>query len=205
MIKRLLRLLFILIILSGLKLHAQGFKYGLEAGFDVANSHVTGLLSSGRMYYPMISYNINGYLGYKINGLIGVSIEPGFIQKGGLEKGNPDFRVQNNYIQIPLLIDYFINDKFYLSLGPEFAYLINAKAKSTNKTNDITKYYDRRNELSGLIGINYNIYKGFDIGLRYNHGLTYYSKVDLVNENGDKVGEVKEYNQYFQLILRIKI
>jgi hypothetical protein len=201
--KRLLKLLLSLIILYGLKLQAQRLNYGLEAGFDVANSHVTGL-PSGRMYYPMISYNINCYLGYKINGILRVLIEPGFIQKGGLEKGTPDFRVQNNYIQMPLLVDYFINDKLYLSLGPEFAYLINAKAKSSNQTNDITKYYDRRNELSGLIGINYNIYKWFDIGLRYNHGLTYYSKIDLVNENGDKVGNVKEYNQYFQLILRIK-
>ena len=203
--KRLCILLIFLIVISGFKLLAQEFKYGFEAGFDIANSHMTNLPKGERLYYPMISYNFNGYLGYKINGLFGASIDPGFIQKGGLQKGNTDIRFQYNYIQIPILVDLFVTDRFFISIGPEFAYLINAKAKSANNSNDITQYYDRRKELSALVGLNYNLNKWLDIGLRYNHGLTYTSKIILANENGDIIGEMKEYNQYFQLFLRIKI
>ena len=65
--------------------------------------------------------------------------------------------------------------------------------------------YDRRFELSGFIGINYNVIDNLDIGLRYNHGLTYTSKIIWINELGEETGVSKDYNQYFQLILRFKI
>ena len=202
---RLYILLIFFVFIFGYKLHAQEFKYGFEAGFDIANSHVTNLPKGGRLYYPMISYNFNGYLGFNTNGMIGVSIEPGFIQKGGLQKGNPDIRFQNNYIQIPILVDFYVTDRIFISIGPEFSYLMNAKAKLTNISNDITQLYDRRKELSALVGLNYNFYKWLAVGFRYNHGLTYTTKIQLANEYGDIIGEIKEYNQYFQLLLRIQL
>ena len=83
--------------------------------------------------------------------------------------------------------------------------MINAKAKTKDNSNDISEFYDNKFELSGLIGINYTINKNVDIGLRYNHGLTYTSKITWVDSMGNLLDNSKEYNQYIQLIIRLKI
>jgi len=198
-----------LLVISNLTAFSQNFKFGLVAGFDIANAHLTNKpdgFGDNQVYYPMIAYNFNGYIGYKKTESWGLSIEPGFIQKGGRQKSSDDYiRFNLNYIQLPVLFDYYIADKFYVSIGPELSYMMNAKVKSKDNSNDITDLYDRRFELSGLVGINYRIIDKLDIGLRYNHGLTYTSKITWTNEFGESVGELKDYNQYFQLIVKWKI
>jgi len=201
--------IFGLIILSGLNIYAQDFKFGLLAGFDVVNARLTNKPETegdSRVFYPMISFNANGYVGFKSARFWGISCEPGFIQKGGVTKGvNNNIRIQLNYIQIPILFDFFIQDKIFISVGPELSYMINAKARSKDNSNDISDLYDKDFEVSGMIGINYNIIDKLDLGLRYNHGLTYISKIAWTNAIGEFQGESKEYNQYFQLVVRFKI
>ena len=206
-------LTFALILFSGLSLKAQDIKFGVLAGLDVAKAHMTNIpdiAKDATAYYPMISFNINGYAGYKSAGFWGLSVEPGFIQKGGVvqydkDSQDDDVRFQLFYAQLPILADFYITDKFFASIGPEFAYLINAKAKSKDHSNDIWSFYDNYFEISGLIGLNYNIIEKVDIGLRYSHGITYTRKITWTDENGKPLGESKEYNQYFQLIVRFKI
>lgn len=198
-----------LIVILNLTAFSQNLKLGFVAGFDVANAQLINRpdgIGNNQVYYPMIAYNFNGYVGYKKSDLWGLSIEPGFIQKGGRQKSSNDYiRFNLNYIQLPILFDYYFVDKFYISIGPELSYLINAKVKSKDSSNDITDLYDNRFELSGLVGINYKIIDKLDIGLRYNHGLTYTSKITWTNANGTSLGESKEYNQYFQLVVKLKI
>ncbi|MBP7508542.1 MAG: PorT family protein [Prolixibacteraceae bacterium] len=198
-----------LIVISNLTAFSQNFKFGLIAGLDIANAHLTNKpegFGDNQVYYPMIAYNFNGYIGYKKSELWGLSIEPGFIQKGGRQKSSDDYiRFNLNYLQLPILFDYYIVDKFYVSIGPELSYMINAKAKSKDNSNDITDLYDRRFELSGLVGINYRIIDKLDIGLRYNHGFTYTSKITWTDKFGESIGESKDYNQHFQLFVKLKI
>lgn len=194
-----------LMIISNLTVFSQDLKLGFAAGFDVANAHLTNKPDGGdndQVYYPMIAYNFNGYIGYKKSELWGLSFEPGFIQKGGRQKSSGDYiRLNLNYIQLPILFDYYFVDNFYISIGPELSYLINAKLKSS----DITDLYDRRFELSALVGINYRINDKLDVGLRYNHGLIYTSKVTWVNALGESLGESKVFNQYLQFVIKFKI
>ena len=204
---------FGMIFISMLNINAQNFKFGVLAGFDIANSQLINkpdVEGFTRMYYPMITFNVNGYAGYRSNRYWGFSIEPGFIQKGGVLKNDKDIedddtRFQANYIQMPILVDFYLTDKFFLSLGPEIACMVNARANSKNLSYDISNFYDHVLELSGLFGINYSIMKNIDLGIRYNHGLTHITKVGFTNETGEPLGEMKEYNQYFQLIVRCKI
>jgi hypothetical protein len=197
-----------LLLASGLSANAQNLKFGILAGFDVANSHLMNKPKwyDSRVYYPMISFNLNGYVGYKNSGFWGLSAEPGFIQKGGRQKGiDENIRFQINYLQLPILLDLYISDKFFISIGPEFSFLINSKAKSTHSSNTIEDIYDKWFELSGLVGVNYQLTDKLDIGMRYNHGLTYTSKITFTDIFGNQLAEIKEYNQYFQLIVRFKI
>lgn len=193
--------------------NAQDFKFGILSGFNVANAQLTNkpdIEGVSRIYYPLISITTNGYFSYLSSGVWGLSAEPGFIQKGGKiqnqqDNRDDDIKFKLNYIQLPILADFYLSDKIFLSVGPEFAYLINAKIKTKDFANDITDNYDNHFEISGLIGVNYNILENFDIGLRYNHGLTYTWKVTYTDDAGYEMGEMKEYNQYFQFIVRFKI
>jgi hypothetical protein len=82
----------------------------LLAGLDVANAHRVRPEFYDRYFYPMITFNVNGYAGYKSAGFWGLSVEPGFIQKGGnrdpsLKSEEDNYvRYQLNYIQVPFLL-----------------------------------------------------------------------------------------------------
>ena len=184
---------------------AQKYSYGLQGGFDLANLQMTNKPASAKgftTFHPLATFNVNGYFGYRFSRFVGISAEPGFIRKGGTQ--DVHFRFLLNYIQLPVLADIFFTEKLFLSVGPEFSYLINARGKSKTASNDITSLYDNRYELSGLIGLNYHITKNIDAGLRYDHGFTYISKIIWTNEYNQPVGESKQYNQYFQLFVRIR-
>lgn len=206
-------LIILLFLLSSLSLHSQEIKFGALAGIGITNAHVTNkpeIAAKSLVYNPMLSYSFNLYVGYKSEGVFGCSAEPGYIQKGGTLTYNEESKDDNvnmklMYLQFPLLADFFITDKLFVSIGPEFAYLINAKAKSKDHSMDIMEFYDNQFELSGMIGINYNIFKRFDIGLRYSHGITHTKQITWTNEEGIVKGNSEEYNQYWLFIFRYKI
>lgn len=205
-------IIFMNLILSS-NADAQDFKFGLVSGLDISNSRVTynpNIEGFSRNYDPITSFNANGYIGYKNSRNWGISAEPGFIQKGRLmQKDNgvrmEDIKFKLNYIQLPILMDIYLSEKIFFSIGPEFAYMINAKLKSKESSNDMTYFYDNRYEISGMVGVNYNISKNFDFGLRYNHGLTCIKKTNYTFLGIYQQVEMKEYNQYFQFILRFKV
>lgn len=208
-LKRFSLLIMLLILLPGVN-NAQEFKFGGLSGITASKIFVNN--NSFDLYEeidPLISFNINAYIAYKSKKFWNIAIEPGFIQKGYNTSVNTDYiqgdaKIRLNYIQLPLLAELYISNKLYFSLGPEFAYMLNAKYKVLKKR-DITDIYDNRFEISGLIGINYNIYKNFDIGLRYNRGLTKTTGIIFMNDTGEYMDETKEYNQYLQFIVKFII
>lgn len=206
-------ILLLLILLGTLGLNAQDFGFGLVAGLDVANTRITNIPSSydgNRPYHPLIAFNINAHINFKSKSFWAVSIEPGFIQKGELiryddDDKNKDVRIINNYIQVPVFVDFFPTKRLSLSVGPEFAVMLNAKAKSKDDSNDISDMYDEKFEISAIVGINYNVIKYIDIGLRYSRGLTHILAFSFIDETGTTIGDGKMYNQYFQFFVRFKI
>ncbi|MBP1673478.1 MAG: hypothetical protein H6Q25_1293 [Bacteroidetes bacterium] len=202
---------FLLLLNTNLK--AQEFKYGLVGGVDVTNVryiNTSEFYDFPSPYNPMISFNINGYVGYKSSGFWGFSAEPGFIQKGGKQKyshlGNLiDVRFQFHYIQLPIYADFYIHKRWSISVGPEFAYLVHANVKAPDISNEMSlKNFDRF-ELSGSVGVNFKINKHFDIGLKYNHAFTSFDEIIWTDVWGYPHGESKEYNFYFQTFVRFKI
>jgi hypothetical protein len=202
------------LLFTGIKMSGQSFRFGFLTGFDLSNILMTNkadYFGGKRYYYPLAAFNINGYVGTKFSNHLGISLEPGFIKKGSVIRNDKDNKSDNikyifNYIQLPVLADIYLSDKFFFSVGPELAYLINAKAKSKDNSNDLSGSYDKNFELSILAGVNYSISKKVDIGLRYNHGITCTTRIEWTDASGNSTTkDSKEYNQYFQLLVRYKI
>ncbi len=202
-----------LVLILVLKLQAQDIKYGFFSGLVVSNAHVTNkneIYHDYRVFYPMYSFNINGYIEYKISKTWGIEADPGFIRKGGIVRFGVNhymsiIKLQLNYLHLPILANFYCTNKFFVSIGPEFAYLINSEGNLPEIATGFAYFKENAFEISGLIGINYSITKKIDVGLRYNHGLTNISALKWTDGYGPEIGQSKVYNQYFQFIFRFKI
>jgi hypothetical protein len=196
-------LLIAAFLLIQFNIQAQDFRFGVLGGIDVTSNRVTNpvVRDDPRSYGSMMSFNINGYLGYESSSFWGLSFEPGFIRKGGIDDNQ---RIQLNYLQLPVLFDLCITKWIFVSLGPEFSYLINPQSVSLGMSSIIWDSYSRSFEVSGLIGLSIRLTRNFDVGVRYSHGLTWISKVIYYETDNDKVNS-KEFNQYLQLVVRFKL
>ncbi len=202
-------LVFGLMLAIGLAGYTQNLRFGVTAGFDVAETHGTNraVMGAVRTYAPMMAFNVNAYLGYRISEKFGISLEPGFIQKGSTvyEPSVGKFQMRENCFQMPVLLECFLFDKLFVSVGPELSYLINGYDVLRGEVYNNTDWYNNRLELSGVIGVNYRISDHVDIGLRYNHGITYTTQITLTDQDGNVVGASNEYNQYGQILVRYRM
>ena len=207
---KILKILIIaaLLLHLGSNLKAQNINYGVLAGYVCTKPHVIKFYPySTRLFYPMHSFNVNGFIEYRFQGAWGIVAEPGFIRKGGVVDDDHNFQLY--YVQLPILANLYCTDRFYISFGPEFAYLINKDENLPSKLENYCPLEENAFEISGLIGVNYNITKNIDLGLRYNHSLTYFSVVSWINPRYPQghgiMGHSNIYNQYLQFIVRYKI
>jgi len=211
---KILKILIVgLTILSALKLEAQDVKFGYLAGFVLCNARVINKYekySDYRVFYPRYSFNLNGNITYRFSKNLGISIEPGFIQKGGIIRFGinhymSSIKFRLDYIQIPLLINYKLADRFYISLGPEFAFMINNRDNLPSPATGFSNFEENTFEISGLIGLNYCLSNKIDLGLRYNHAFTFNSILTWTDGYGPPICQSQVYNQYFQIIIKLKI
>ncbi|MDD2632634.1 MAG: porin family protein [Bacteroidales bacterium] len=205
------KLSMLCLLFIAINIQAQEFNFGLSAGVDVTNVRLSNSCTYYSVQYdPMIAFNLNAFAAYRSAGFWGITAEPGFIRKGAvmsvaynLEKHETHLRL--NYIQLPVLADFYITKKLSLSVGPEFAYLLSAKVHYDGNNTDISDGYDPKFEVSGMAAINYTILPRIDIALRYSHGFTTISEMEFTNEMGEPTGEAKEKSQYLQLMVRARI
>lgn len=196
-------LTLIVFVLMQLNAVAQKINYGIVAGVDMANLNTTGIGTIDPFKW-MPSFNVNAHVGYQSNTFWGLSVEPGFIVKGGATE-DPETKMKLNYLQMPLLVDFYLNERVSVSCGPELAYLLSAKQEWERETYDLEDWYNKKFEFSGVVGLNYKITRNLDLGVRFNLGLTQISEAKYFDENGIRFSNAKEYNQYLQCFVRFKI
>lgn len=105
--------------LSGCQVHGDSFSGYDKLGF-FTGAAVTGSIN------PKASFQIGFY----------------FSQKGARHNPNPKngdynfYRLNMNYLDIPVLLRYNVNDRYFLTGGPSFAYLINYREESNFLNNN---------------------------------------------------------------------
>jgi hypothetical protein len=100
-----------------------------------------------------------------------------FIQKGArhnpnFEKGDYTFyRVNLNYLEMPLLLNYKLNKDYFITLGPSAGYLINYQ--EANEVSDVTGIYPfRKEEWSVNFGLGRSLLKNkMHIEVRSNNSI----------------------------------
>lgn len=181
---------------------SQELSLGLSAGAVLSKPRITNDMDIFGYDY-MFGYSLNSFLAYKTKSIVGFSVEPGYIRKGGKSDQYSSIvdKLAFNYINIPVMIDFYVVKELSLSVGVEPAFLIRAKLFTDDGNFDNTDLYEKF-ETSALAGFAYSPVKFLDIGFRYSHAFMYVSILEFTTEDGDPTGSSKTYNQYFQLFLR---
>jgi len=204
-------LLFFILFLLSLNSFGQNLSFGLKGGVDLTSlygtkpnfSFQTSLLDSK----SLLNFQL-GLIGKsQFNDLTGLIIEPGFIQKGS-EYKNSISVIRIGYIDMPILFYYSPIKDFKFEIGPEIGYSIYYKTNF-----NIGGWFKFKNnvDLGAIIGLSYDIYDKFNIGVRYSYGLTkLVNNVVIKYMHQDNTFEysgynINSYNRYIEFFIRYYI
>lgn len=152
---------------------------GFTAGINM--SQVDGDSFSG---YHKVGLNLGPLVYLRFNDHFGANMELLFSQKGTRERNYTedaggvgyvnDYDMKLNYAEIPLMLRYFADRRFNAGAGLSYAYLISSKEQAVTYAPvnlDTSIFSFRKSELAGLIDVNYELYNGLFIGMRFSYSL----------------------------------
>jgi hypothetical protein len=160
----------LLFVLLPFFVHAQ---IGLKAGVNFANvTNASSINSSNRS-----GFMIGAFLSPSSKGIISSRTELIYSKQGySFASGTQTGKVDLDYIILPQLMGINITKFFQLQFGAQMAFLINAKADSTNNNGmsgtypSIMNYYNKF-DYAFAVGAEIHPFKGLLVGARYNVGL----------------------------------
>ncbi len=123
------------------------------------------------------------------------------IQNGGGSTGEEnDFRtnVQLNYLTVPLLGKFALNDRYALEFGPQFGFLLNQVTKIKNLDEQDGEDANQRSSVSGDFQLDYGVAVGLDVRLNNHFSLAPRFYIGIRNRlNG--LPNVQNFNAALQL------
>lgn len=160
---------------------AQETHFGIKAGINMASVKI----SNGTDYDTKVGLHLGGLAHIHISKQFAVQPELLYSMQGG-ESGN--VKLQLNYINLPLLAQYMLNNGFRLQTGPQISFLVSAESKVGDVEVDI------KDEIAGIdfswvFGLGYLFSQGIGIDTRFNIGLNNISDID----------DFEAHNQVFQV------
>ncbi len=190
-------------------LQAQETRFGIKAGPNY--SSIVGDLTEG------LKFRFSGHVGVflEVDLSYKLKFQPelvyssqGFqfssdladIQNGGIGDQN-DFRtnVQLNYITVPLIMKFALNERTDLEFGPQFGFLLNQVTLIKNLDEIDGTDLARRASLSGDFQLDYGVALGLGIKLSDRLSLSPRAYVGLRNRLNGLGGTAQNYNVALQL------
>ena len=116
------------------------------------------------------------FAGIKFNDKVGINLDVLYSQQGAdFDAGAFDL----TYVNLPFVLKYYLVGGLHLQAGPQFGVLID---ESLTEIIDDDYKEIVESEISGIIGIGYDLPFGLRIDGRYNFGLTDISKSEDENK-----------------------
>lgn len=172
----------------------------IDVGFRVAPtlSILRSDFSTAERYLPGL--NAGMFFQLPIGKNFFVQPEFSYLLKGSnyADQGNQDYKVQLHDLSLPVLFGYNATNRLRAVAGPQVDYLLRASTKTNGESIDATSLYQRF-ELSALVGLCYKIKKRLWIDFRYSTGLSYLSKIDVQDAQGNITDTYKTRSSVFVL------
>lgn len=167
---------------------AQGIEWGVKAGVNIAKqTKVTNAKARTGIYAGVFGE-------YVASDYFGVQAELLYYQTGvksHLKADNVDLKSTaiNNYLVLPILAKFYVLEGLSIDVGPQFGYLVSAKAKQGSKSPvGVYESMKKKFDMAAVLGLSYKVAGHFDVSARYNLGLAKISKTDKVKNNVVSLG-----------------
>ncbi|CAM3662239.1 hypothetical protein FSS13T_00990 [Flavobacterium saliperosum S13] len=181
------------------------FSFGVSGGVNFSNL----LQSDGGNQNSITGFHFMGFGEYRFSDKL--SIQPGVAySRQGAETDEmydaesnttTKFKIALDYVNVPILLKYYVVKGFGVEAGPQIGFLTTAKAKDIfvdGESSDIDvdiKDMFKSVDFGIDVGVFYDFQQGFLVGGRYNYGVS-----DIAEDNpGDPIT-----NSVFQLYLGFK-
>lgn len=114
-----------------------------------------------------------------------------------------DFRtnVQLNYVTVPLLAKFGLNERYSVQFGPQFGFLLNQVTKIKNLDERNGASSKSRSSISGNFQLDYGVAVGLDIQLKDRFSVSPRFYLGLRDRLNGAEGNLKNYNASIQLSL----
>ena len=155
---------FALLIFASTQVQAQ-VVMGMTGGLNVTT------LGISSTYQPRLAYHIGGYYSQHIEEQYGLQIGLQYSLQGARVMNGANGRLSYHYLIVPILIKLYFAESLYAEVGPQVAYLVNAKYIETGFKDDKTSSLKRWDFL-GMVGFGHETDSGGNMGLRLGIGFT---------------------------------
>ncbi len=142
----------------------EGEHYGIKAGINYAELWGDDALPESDR---KVGYSFGGYATYKITKTLKVQPEVIWSLQGADSKESGRYKI--SYINIPVMFKWK-SDRFYTEVGPQLGVLTISTAKSVPDELRLDNF--ETFDFSVNVGIGYEIFEDWSIGMRYIHGVT---------------------------------
>ena len=156
--------------------HAQGVKVGIKGGINLATLSGDDAEGFSSKVGPLAGVALN--LG--INDMFSVQPEVLYSVKGTQSDEDSKAKLNLNYIDVPVLLKVNAGGLFF-ELGPQLGILASAKSKYEDESDDVKDTF-KTVDLGYAAGLGYQLDGGFNLGLRYNGGITNIFDLDVEEE-----------------------
>jgi len=189
-------LMFVSICSTGLV--AQEIDFGVKAGANIANQKITGDFELDTK--AIVSFHGGVFVVWMFTEQIGLQPELLLSMQGSKDKDDLyDYKIITNYVNIPVLVRYNINDMFSVHAGPQFGILVSAKEEFDGDKEDIKEDF-KTMDVGLALGAEANLpVPNLGVGLRYIIGLT------NVLKEGESFDDTELKNGVFQIYVTYKI
>jgi hypothetical protein len=161
-------LLIVSILFFSFGAHAQGIDLGIKGGVNFSNITDASGLSN------RTGFVFGAFAGIKFNDKLGIQGDLLYSQQGA--ELDPE-AIDLNYVNIPVVLRYFIFKGLNLQAGPQFGFVIDDNVKEISNNFTEAESFD----LTGVVGVGYDLPLGLRVDGRYNFGLT-----DVFNNTSGK-------------------
>ncbi|HEY9257566.1 porin family protein [Chitinophaga sp.] len=154
---------------AALATHAQEVSYGIKGGLNLSND----ILFFDR-YHP--AFYGGGFAELKFNKHLAFQADLLFAKSGSYSKYDYDNvryfdKKTQGYLNIPVMVKYYITPKLFVEAGPEAGILFYAN-EETEKYKTSTRERFRKTSLNAGAGIGYKLPFGLGINARYMFGVS---------------------------------
>ena len=204
--KYFLSLILIFAFFTSYSQYHYGVKFGINSNTQRYSSDLD-ILNSKLGYMNTYHIGIEGE--YNFSNRFGLASELLYEVKGTYHyktEFNSGFTHKLSYLALPVLLNYNVVKSLVLQAGVEAGYLLKTQ-DNFKDANDLFDDIDKFNrlELSGIVGLKYNLPANVYLSVRYLHGITPFINIETRNENGNSAKEVGAFSRTYQLSIGYNI